>query len=62
MRHDPGGSTGPTAGPRSASWLAKAWMAARFRAAISAGSGTRQARGQGTRGSAGLAQCHIQIG
>src|SRR5205823_526817 len=57
----PGGSTGP-APSRSVSWLANAPIAAVFRAATSAPSGTWQARCHGTRRSPGLAQCHIQIG
>lgn|GEM_PF-5763029 len=55
------GSIGP-APSRSVSWLANALMADRFLAATSGGSRTWQARGQGTRRSAGFAQCHIQIG
>ena len=51
-----GGSTGP-APSRSVSWLANALMADRFLASTSAGSGTWQARGQGTRRSPGFAQC-----
>jgi hypothetical protein len=37
-------------------------IAARFRPAARGGSGTRTAGSQGTRGSAGQAQCYIQTG
>ena len=43
-------------------WLAKQPIAARLAAAAGAGSGMRSALSQGTRGSAGQAQCHIQTG
>ena len=62
MAPTPTGRTGPAPAARPVSWLAKAPMADRFLAATSDGSGIWQARCQGTRGSAGLAQCHIQIG
>ena len=57
-----GESTGPRPWPLSSVWLAKQLIAARFLAAARGGSGTRSARFQGTRGSAGEAQCHIQTG
>ena len=58
----PGVSTGPRPWPRSSVWLAKQVIAARFLLAARGGSGTRSARSQGTRGSPGEAQCHIQTG
>src|SRR5580700_11418070 len=57
-----GVSTGPRPPPLSSVWLAKQPIAARFIAAARGGSGTRSAWFQGTRGSAGEAQCHIQTG
>ncbi|QKG27506.1 hypothetical protein ACTIVE_9161 [Actinomadura verrucosospora] len=44
------------------SWPVKQPMAASLRSRAAAGSGTRRARSHGTRGSAGRAQCHAQIG
>ena len=58
----PGESTGPRPWPLSSVWLAKQVIAARFRPAARGGSGTRTAGSQGTRGSAGQAQCYIQTG
>jgi hypothetical protein len=62
MRHHAGREDRPCPGRAVGELPAKAPMAARFLAATSDRSGIWQARCQGTRRSAGLAQCHNQIG